>query len=167
MLSSYHNSSIIIQDNTSFVLDTLTVLHNISSQLGNAPCINMIPSLLVMDHYNISTKCIAHQQCGLIRDTFCAVEWRLAENVFNFDEPFFKCCDNNEPRLPESTPVLNCTDQFVLICNSLCFASCETFSQYSESITNVFDTFFKAVSSSLYIGATIVLILSIVKRKTM
>ena len=151
-----------------FVLDTLTVLHYISSQLRNEPCINMIPSLLAMNHSsNNCTRCLAHQQCSLIRDTFCAVEWRLAENVFNFSEPFFKCCDNAKHQQPENTPMLKCTDQFVLVCRSLCFASCERFSQYSESVTNVFGTFYKVISSSLYVGATIVLILSIMNRKTM
>ena len=150
----------------SFVLDTLTVLLHISNQLGNTHCNNMLlslPAMSAMDH-NI-TGCIGHENCNVIRDTVCAIEWRLAENVFNFSEPLFKCC-NNDNNQPENTPLLSCTDEFVLICNSICVISCEKFSQYSESVTKTFMELFKVISTTLMIGAIVVIILSIVKRKT-
>ena len=165
IMNSYYNSSV-NQDDMSFVLDTFTVLLYISSQLGNTHCNNILLSLHAMDHNNDSTRCIGHEECSVIRDTVCAIEWRLAENVYNFSEPLFKCC-NNDNQQPETTPLLNCTDEFVLVCNSICATSCENFSQYSESVTKIFKELFKIVSIVLMIGAIFVIILSIVKRKTM
>ena len=163
-MNSYYNSSM-KQDDVSFVLDTLAVLLYISNQLENVYCSNMLLSLqaATVDH-NI-TGCIGHEECSIIRDTVCAIEWRLAENVFNFSEPLFTCC-NNDNNQPETTPLFNCADDFVLICNSICVISCENFSQYSESVTKLFKELFKVIGTILMIGTIIVIILSIVKRKT-
>ena len=151
-------------DNVSSESDTLAVLLYISSQLGNTQCENALPQLCVVDHDK--EGCINHENCSIIRDTVCAVEWRLAENVFNISEPSFGCCSNGS-RQPENTPPLNCTDEFILTCDSICILSCEKYSQFSETVTRVYFKLFIFTGNSLMIGATIVIFLSIVKRETM
>ena len=152
------------QDNVSSESDTLAVLLYISSQLGNKQCENTLLQLCAVDHDK--EGCINHENCSIIRDTVCAVEWRLAENVFNISEPSFGCCSNGS-RQPENTPPLNCTDEFILTCDSICILSCEKYSQFSETVTHVYFKLFIFTGNSLMIGATIVIFLSIVKRETM
>ena len=146
-------------------LNFLAVLLYISSQIGNTICQRSLksPSLCPVDHNG--TQCIDDQQCNFVRDTVCAIEWRLAENVFNFSEPSFSCCDSNDQ--PESTPPLNCTNEFVLVCDSICIISCEKFSQHPDSVTKAYTRLFIFTGHSLMIGATIVIILSVIKHKTM
>ena len=152
------------QDETSSESDTLAALLYISSQLGSIQCKNILLSLCGVDHEQ--EGCINSTQCSIIRDTVCAVEWRLAENVFNITEPSFGCCSNDSHQ-PETTPPLNCTDEFILTCNSICVLSCEEYSQFSEAVTKVYFKLFIFTGSSLMVGATIVIFLSIVKRETM
>ena len=144
--------------------DTLAALLYISSQLGNMQCKNILLSLCGVDHEQ--EGCINSTQCSIIRDTVCAVEWRLAENVFNITEPSFGCCSNSSHQ-PEPTPLLNCTDEFMLICDSICVLSCENFSQHTDSITRTYTRLFIFTGNCLMLGATIVILLAVVKRKTM
>ena len=152
------------QDETSSESDTLAALLYISSQLGNTQCKNILLSLCAVDHNK--EGCIDSAQCSIIRDTVCAVEWRLAENVFNISEPSFGCCSNGSHQ-PETTPPLNCTDEFILICDSICILSCEKFSQYTDSITRAYTKLFIFTGNSLMFGAAIVILLAVLKRKTM
>ena len=154
------------QNETSSESDTLAALLYISNQLGNMQCKNALIQLCAMDHNKERCMYMDHENCSIIRDTVCAVEWRLAENVFNITEPSFRCCSNDSHQ-PETTPTLNCTDGFILTCDSICVLSCEEYSQFSEAVTKVYFKLFIFTGSSLMVGATIVIFLSIVKRETM
>jgi len=164
IIKSCSNSSV-KWDSTSSELDTLVVIYLISIQLRNVRCQNAIPSLYCNN--NEEFMCIDNEMCSVIRDTNCAIEWRLAENVFNFSKPLSRCCNNHSNQLAETTPSLSCTDEFVLTCDSICMISCEDFSQYTESATKSYFRVFIFSGNSLMVGAFIVIFLSIIKRKTM
>ena len=151
-------------DDTSSESDILAALLYISSQLGNTRCKKILLSLCAVDHEK--EGCIDSPQCSIIRDTVCAIEWRLAENVFNISEPSFGCCSNGS-RQPENMPPLNCTNEFILICDSICILSCEKFSQHTNSITSAYTKLFIFTGNSLMLGAAVVILLAVVKRKTM
>ena len=109
------------------------------------------------------------ERCFEVRDNKCSVEWRIAEVFFNISLPDCESFNENVKFVTSKAPVLDCPDNFVVFCGSLCQPMC---TEFSLSLFNaVTITANKAIHIILYfisiIGGVITLIACYFHREKM
>lgn len=122
-------------------------------------CIDKIKERFTkLQNYSNDMADVEGIMCQEVRQKYCTAEWRVSE--MNNPEKLINCTGYGE------TAPLNCSNQFVLANNdTVCLPLCAEFSQFSETFTVFFPTWFAAFSGMNVIGGIISLIVSVYKIK--
>ena len=120
---------------------------------------------------NVNGSSLLTEECVEIRDSNCAVEWRIVGNLLpNVSVPDCSSLDD-EANLTFSavTPPQTCPNDFDVFCNTFCLPVCgETSPQmYSDSIINFYHVWAILMVVISLTGGIVVFIAVYLKRETM
>ena len=123
----------------------LASVYGLGNMSGNSLCtekgVSFFCNAITVLCSNNNGSTILNEQCIQVRDNFCALEWRVAENLLlNGSFPDCSSFDDGTNLTFLGSPTQICPSGFDVFCNSLCLPVCGDLdiSQYSDAITNAY-----------------------------